>query len=32
MFCAQPDNHGDGNNKKYCAPWKQKIPTHDFQN
>jgi len=24
-----PDNTGD---KKYCAPWKQKVVTYDFQN
>jgi len=29
MYCAVPDNIGD---KKYCAPWKQKVLTYDFQN
>jgi len=29
MYCAMPDNIGD---KKYCAPWKQKFLTCDFQN
>ena len=29
MYCAMPDNIGD---KKYCAPWKQKVLTYDFQN
>ena len=29
MFCSMPDNIGD---KKYCAPWKQKILTYDFEN